>query len=45
MRTKLFLMLALVSVLTACSKSEKCPYTATAAVAPATVPLGVAVHV
>ncbi len=36
MRTKLLLMLALLSVFAACNKSEKCPYTTTSAVAPAT---------
>lgn len=36
MRTKLLLMLALLSVFAACNKSEKCPYTTSSAVAPAT---------
>ena len=35
MRTKLFFVLALLSVFAACNKSEKCPYTTSSAVAPA----------
>jgi len=35
MRIKLFLIVAFLSVFAACNKSEKCPYTASTAVAPA----------